>query len=465
RQAGMRVILLERGQISEGETGHTTSHLTNILDMRQKEIISTFGEKYAQQIWAAGDAAIEQIKENVAAGNITCDLKEIPGYLISNMDATQDSDIESLKKEAQLVKDVCHASADYQESIPDLNCPGVHYPGQYKFHPYKYVSQLASKIPGNGCAVFEKSNVDSFDEKSRAVMANGYRVNFRYVFIATHVPLQGFVNTASAMLLQTKISGYSTYAVGGWLSPKTLQEALYWDAKDPYSYLRVDHHEKGDYIILGGEDHKTGQNADQSAQCYTNLESRIQKLFPKIKIADHWSGQVIETVDGMPYIGEVTEGQFIATGFSGNGITFGTLAAMMGLEVLLNGRSRWDPLFDIHRKKLAAIDDYIVENKDYPLYMAKGCLQHFNKIDPHTLKPGEVGVGNYGGKKVAAYRPEKGEHVILSAICPHMGCVVAWNGAEKTWDCPCHGSRFMSTGEVMAGPAESPLAKLPDSKG
>jgi Rieske Fe-S protein len=259
-----------------------------------------------------------------------------------------------------------------------------------------------------------------------------------------------------AALLQTKLALYSTYAIGARLPEGTVPEASFWDTADPYNYLRLDRRDACDYAILGGADHKTGQESDTERN-YRALEQHLQRLFPHAIIDHRWSGQVIETPDGLPYIGETAPRQFIATGFAGNGMTFGTLAAIMARDAITGVKNPWRELFDPHRKKLRAVVDYLRENKDYPFYLVRDRLRGAEDGGLAQLQPGEGKIIRAGGKKVAAYRDKQGKVTSLSPVCTHLGCIVHWNVAEKTWDCPCHGSRFGPNGEPIGGPAESPL--------
>jgi Rieske Fe-S protein len=258
------------------------------------------------------------------------------------------------------------------------------------------------------------------------------------------------------MLRQTKLAAYSTYAIGGVLPKDLYPHALFWDTADPYLYIRIFPLETHDVAIIGGEDHKTGQGDPEAS--YKRLRQKAESVLPKAVWKWRWSGQVIETPDGLPYMGEAQPHEFLATGFAGNGMTFGTLAAMMARDWALELRNPWIDLFSVNRKKLATAWDYLAENKDYPFYLAKGSLDSAERAEPESVAPGEGRVVRSHGKKVAVHRDSDGHLHVHSAICPHLGCVVKWNAAEKTWDCPCHGSRFQATGEVIAGPAESPLA-------
>jgi Rieske Fe-S protein len=234
-------------------------------------------------------------------------------------------------------------------------------------------------------------------------------------------------------------------------------EALWWDTGDPYDYIRVDRRKDHDFVIYGGEDHKTGQSSD-TARCFERLEKRMRSLLPDITVTHRWSGQIIETHDGLPYIGETAKGQFVGTGYCGNGMTFGTLAAMINSDRILGETNPWAELFDPGRTKiLGGAWDYVRANKDYVYYMIRDRFAGKESRPLRTIPRGSGDVVDLDGQAVAAYRDNDGEFTLRSAVCTHMGCHVSWNNAERTWDCPCHGSRFKTTGEVIGGPAESPL--------
>jgi Rieske Fe-S protein len=210
-------------------------------------------------------------------------------------------------------------------------------------------------------------------------------------------------------------------------------------------------------VILGGADHRTGQVKDTKA-CYQQVEDQLRRLVPEVDVTDRWSCQVIETHDGLPYIGETAERQFVATGFAGNGMTFGTLAGMMACDAGMGRTNPWRDLFDPGRATVrTGAWDYVRENAAYPYYMIRDRLTGPEGKSLRAVKNGEGKVLEINGERVAASRDEEGRLSLVSAVCTHMGCLVAWNAAEGTWDCPCHGSRFTASGDVMAGPAETPL--------
>jgi Rieske Fe-S protein len=323
-----------------------------------------------------------------------------------------------------------------------------------------YLAALAGKIPGGGSHVFENTEAGEITDEPLTVTAGGHRIRGRYLVLATHTPLQGVAGTLGALLFQTKLGLYTSYAIGARVPAGTVPDALFWDTKDPYDYLRIERQPGFDYVIFGGEDHKTGQQAD-TRQSYERLEERLHRILPSANVRHRWSGQVIETNDGLPFIGEVATNQFVATGFAGNGMTFGTLAARMAVDAVLGRDNRWKKLFDPERRKwLGGTWTYLAENKDYPYHMLKDWLTKGAHESLSSLPRQSGKIVLVDGRKVAASRDETGGLTVCSAVCPHLGCIVDWNRAEQTWDCPCHGSRFKPDGEVISGPAESPLEKL-----
>jgi nitrite reductase/ring-hydroxylating ferredoxin subunit len=268
----------------------------------------------------------------------------------------------------------------------------------------------------------------------------------------------GKTGLVSATLFQTKLMLYTSYVLAARLPSGTLPEALFWDTTDPYYYLRVDRHPHHDYIIFGGKDFKTGQ---EQGPVFEQLETELKKVLPVAKVEHRWLGQVVETNDGLPFIGESAGQQFIATGFCGNGFTLGTLSAVMARDRYLGRKNPWFDLFAVGRKKFhGGTWRYLNENLDYPYYLLRDRLKSVPAGSPDDLALGQGKVIKMKHRTLAAYRDSDGKVTLLSPVCTHLGCQVRWNEAGKTWDCPCHGSRFLATGEVMAGPAEEPLERV-----
>ena len=256
----------------------------------------------------------------------------------------------------------------------------------------------------------------------------------------------------------SKLALYTSYVLGAECRTGTLPEALFWDTSNPYYYLRVDRRAKHDYVIFGGNDCKTGQERD-ARQVFKQLEKQLRQLLPEAKVHHRWLGQVVETNDGLPFIGENAGQQFIATGFCGNGFTLGTLSALMARDRYLGRQNPWFELFAVNRRKFhGGTWRYLKENLDYPYYLLRDRLRGAEGKSLASLKRGEGKILKLRGKKVAAYRDSAGKVILRSPVCTHLGCIVRWNAADRTWDCPCHGSRFETSGEVLSGPAESPLS-------
>ena len=451
------MALTEREQVASMDTGHTTAHLTYITDVELQELAHNFGDDHAQATWDAGTAAIDEVERIVQDEGIDCEFTRVPAYVHVCAEGFSQKEISRLRKEANVGAKLGFG-ASYLESVPYFNLPGVQYPNQAKFHPTKYLRALVGKLPGKGSYVFEKSAATEFDTKQCRVKVNRNWISFDRVVMATNNPLVAMASVTAATLLQTKLSLYTSYALGARVPSSTVPEALFWDTRDPYNYLRVDRHRGFDYLIYGGEDHKTGQKR-KTKEVYARLLARLKRIIPETRVDHRWSGQVICTPDGLPYIGENAERQFIATGFCGNGITFGTVAAMMARDWAKEKKNPWTDLFAVDRKKIkGATWNYLRENKDYPYYMIKDRIARPQTESVRELERGDGMIVGSRGKKVAAFRDHSGQLHKLSPVCPHLGCHVRWNSAESTWDCPCHGSRFKPTGEVIAGPAEESLA-------
>lgn len=460
KTAGLSVALVERDRLARIDTAHTTAHLTMVTDLQLDELVENFGKAAARAVWDAGRIAIDQIESHIHAESIDCEFKRVPGYLHEALDgdgATPDE----LKEVADLAREIGF-EASFVDSVPHFKRAGVRFGEQALFHPRKYLAGLGRTIPGNGSHVFTNTSVDEIKDDPLSVKCGEFTIKCGYVVIATHTPLMGKTNIVKATVLQSKLALYSSYVVGGLVPAGTLPHGLYWDTTEPYHYVRVEPRktQNADYVIFGGEDHKTGQVADTRA-CYEALEAKARKVLPLFELTDRWSGQVIETNDGLPYIGETSDRQFAATGYAGNGMTFGTIAAMMARDAVVGRENPWKDLFSVDRTKLrGGAWDYVKENKDYLYYLVRDRFAATQGASVRVLKRGEGKILNINGQRAAAYRDERGTVIVRSAICTHMGCEVKWNQAEATWDCPCHGSRFGTDGSVLAGPAESPLSEL-----
>jgi glycine/D-amino acid oxidase-like deaminating enzyme/nitrite reductase/ring-hydroxylating ferredoxin subunit len=458
KRAGRTVAVIDRGRAGGVDTSRTTAHVTCVTDADLSELVKHFGRDHAQAAWDAGLAAMAEIDTIITTEAIDCHWAWVPGYKFAALTANAEEEATRLQREAALAAELGF-DARFLDRVPFFNRPGIEVAGQARFHPRKYLAALAALVDGGGSHIFEHTESEEVGDEPLAVKAAGHTIACDYLVIATHTPLMGKTNIASATLFQTKLSLYSSYVLGGRLPKGTIPDALYWDTADPYHYLRLDRHPDYDYAIFGGQDHKTGQAADTEA-CYGALQRTVKQVIPQIDITHRWSGQVIETNDGLPFIGETSSRQFAATGYAGNGMTFGTLAGLMARDAALGRRNPWNELFDPGRTKIrGGTWDYLKENKDYPYYLIRDRFAGAQGKSLRELGRGKGKILELKGERVAAWRSEAGKVTLLSPICTHMGCLVDWNEAESTWDCPCHGSRFNPNGDVLSGPAESPLEK------
>lgn len=463
---GKSVIVVEDGEIASGETGRTTAHLTCALDDRYYDIERIFGEEGAKLAAESHMSAIDFIAQTVESGYIDCDFKWVEGYLFLH---PTDSG-ENLLKEYE----ACKKAGIAVELIRDLpgmagNRDAIKFPRQAQFHAMKYANGLALAIQKHGGQIFTRSKADKIDKNG--IEANGFRISAASVVVATNTPVNDIVT------MHTKQAPYRTYAIGAKVTRGELPYALWWDTGDqksewptyPYHYVRLQPLDvMNDLLIVGGEDHKTGQAETENAseaERYDRLESWANDHFPQMqKVEYRWSGQCIEPVDCLAFIGKNPgdENIFIITGDSGNGMTHGTIGGMLVSDLISGIQNKFANLYDPSRITPSTAKDFIHEQ----LNVAK---QYFDWLTPEELKDAEslaIGQGGIlvsGLKKKAVYRKDDGTIDVFSAVCPHLGCIVKWNADEKSFDCPCHGSRFSCDGTAINGPAITGLSKIDKS--
>lgn len=455
-KGGRSVALLERARCAEIDTGHTSAHLTMVTDLRLKELGRRFGNTHAQAAWDAGLAAIAEIEAIADAEGIDCAFERVDGYLHAQRSESMRAQADEFREEAAFAEELGF-DATFVDEVPFAGGPGVRFEHQARFHPRRFLAGVAKAIREQGGHIFEHSDAEEFAADPPRVKARGHWIRGGDIVIATHNPLVGLASMPSATFFQTKLALYTSYVIAGRVQKGVMPDALFWDTADPYNYIRLEQHRDHDLVMFGGEDHKTGQIVE-TTECYERLERRLLTMLPEIELTYRWSGQVIETPDGLPFIGAMTDHQYGATGFSGNGMTFGTLAGIIVSDAICGRRNPWADLFDPKRVAIArGLWDYVKENVDYPYYLIRSRFAGAQGREVRSIRRGEGRIVEHDGAKVAAYRSDTGKLTLRSAICTHMGCVVAWNEAERTWDCPCHGSRFTPEGQVVSGPAEAPL--------
>jgi glycine/D-amino acid oxidase-like deaminating enzyme/nitrite reductase/ring-hydroxylating ferredoxin subunit len=462
REAGCSVALLESNRVGAADTAHTTAHLTYVTDLRLHDLIGGFGEDGARAVWEGGAAAIDQIESMVDTIGADCAFRRVDGYLhvprVADDRGSVSREMAHLREDAELASRLGF-DARFEERVPFHGAPGIRFARQATFDPARYLSALVARLAASGAQIFEDSPVDAIDAQPRAVRSCGHKIHCSCVVLATHNPLSGSVGAVRSAVFQTKLALYTSYVLAARVPNGTLPDALFWDTSDPYDYLRIEPREDHQLVIFGGSDSKTGQDDDEAA--FRGLENRLHSMLPSARISHRWLGQVIETDDGLPFIGQHAKGEFIATGYCGNGFTFGTLAAMMARDSLLGRSNPWAELFRPDRKPFhGGVWHYVKENLDYPWYLLRDRLGRADTDDLRDVPAGQGRIVALPQGKCAVYRAEDGNLSVCSAVCTHLKCLVRWNPADRTWDCPCHGSRFRPNGEVLSGPAEKPLARI-----
>lgn len=458
---GVRVALVDRDRVASGDTSRTTAHLTYVTDERLHHLASKFGAHAARKFWEAGVVAIDTIERIVEETGGDAEFVRVPGYLHARVGETPDRKVlDALRDNLELAQSF-GLDAMLVERTPHGGMPGVKFAQQAKFHPRKYLRGLLTVIQQQGGLIFERTDFESVDDGEPMVAkANGHKIRCKSLVIATHNPRMGKKGVLTSTLFQTKLALYTTYVLGARLPVGSVPEGLYWDMGDPYEYLRIEERDDHQFAIFGGADVKTGQERD-AEEVFEKFTRRLFEVLPQARLERRWLGQVVETDDGMPFIGQNEAREFIATGFGGNGWTWGTVAALMARDWHLGRRNPWSSLLAVDRKPFhGGAWRYVQENADFPYYFVRDRLRRPELESADQVGLGEGRIVGHQGKKVAAYRDESGKLTLLAPQCTHLKCLVKWNSADRTWDCPCHGSRFRPTGEVLGGPAEHPLKRL-----
>lgn len=453
-RAGRRVVVLDGGAVASGQTARTTAHLSNALDDRYAALERWHGEAGARLAADSHSRAIDTIEATAAREGVDCDFRRLEGYLF----AAPGTPLERLDEEAAAARRAGLAVERVAKLAPGTTSlgPALRFPDQGQFHPLKYLAGLARAIRRMGSAIHPHSRAKAAagGAAPQVEVEGGYVVRAGAVAVATNTP---FVDRLS---IHTKQAAYRTYVVAARLAADSVPPALYWDTADPYHYVRT--WREGDHTLLlvGGEDHKTGQ-ADPGQDRFERLEAWARTRFPIGAVTHRWSGQVMKTVDGLGYIGRNPGGAdhlYVATGDSGMGMTHGTIAGLLLADLILGRSNPWTALYDPARRRVRAAGTFVRENLNVLAQYAERLTAGGEVEDAAAIAPGAGAVMRRGLTRLAVYRDADGVLHERSAVCPHLGCIVAWNGLENSWDCPCHGSRFDAFGAMLSGPAATDLA-------
>ena len=464
-KAGRQVILVEDGFIGSGESGRTTAHITCALDDRYFELEKIFGKDKTVLAANSHMAAIEWIDKTVRLEKIECNFKRVDGYLFlhpSDSKETLDKEYEATKQAGLLTQMLPDVPAIASEN----GKWSIKFPGQAQFHIMLYLKGLAGAIVGMGGKIYTQSKAEDINKKGAKV--NGFDVTANQIVVATNTPVN------DVLTMHTKQWPYRTYVIGAKIPKGQLPYSLWWDTGDhnskwisqPYHYVRLEElNEQYDLLISGGEDHKTGQADDENIpeeDRYVRLIEWTKKRFPAIEeIIYKWSGQVMEPIDSLAFIGKNPgdDNIYIITGDSGNGMTHGTLGGMILSDIISGNDNPWEDLYSPSRITLKTADDYLHEVGNMTAQLVDWISSGDIK-EAAGLKPGEGGIISSGLKKIAVYRDEQNNLHACTAVCPHLGGILQWNADEKSFDCPLHGSRFTTDGKVINGPAKGDLKKI-----
>jgi len=469
-RAGRAVVVIDDGTIGGGETGRTTAHITASLDDLYQRVEKLHGIEGIRIAAESHTAAIDRIEAIASLEDIDCDFERVDGYLFRG----DNPDKEILNRELESCHRAGLMDVELVERAPIASFdtgPALCVPRQAQFHSLKYLNGLARAIIRDGGQLFTGARATRIEdgEPAKVTTSDGHVITADSIVVATNSPVNDWI------IIHTKQAAYRSYVIAARVPRGSVTRALYWDTEDPYHYIRLhevdsvlDPGRKEELLIVGGEDHRTGQ-ANDAEERFKRLEEWTRQRFPMISNIDfRWSGQILEPVDYMAYIGRnpgTDQHIFIVTGDSGNGITHGTIAGMLLTDLILGRKNPWSKLYDPSRVTLRATGSFLRENvnvaSQYTDWVKGGDVGSYDDI-----APGSGAVVRRGMTKIAVYKDDQGTIHELSAVCTHLYCIVDWNSGENTWDCPCHGSRFDSLGQVINGPAITPLSKLkPEAPG
>lgn len=453
-QEGFKVVLIDAGQILSGTTGHTTAKITAQHGVIYDELIQNVGKSMARLYYEANEEALRFIKQTIEKHNIDCEFSEQDAYVYATTDAYSDV----LEKEL-LAYESLGIGGELVDTIP-FNIPcknALIMKKQAQFHPLKYLAQLVKSIQEKGGIIYEQTTAVNIEkgERTTVLTSEGHRLSGQFVLACSHFPFYEGLG-----LYFTRMYSDRSYALV--LKTKSpFPGGMYLSADAPSRSLRSIQVNGEEMVLLVGEDHKTGQGIDTMSY-YHSLATFAEDVFDVEHIAYRWSAQDLITIDKIPYIGALTANNpnvLAATGFRKWGMTNGTAAALLFKNMILRQKSHFEQLFSPSRFYVnPSLKNFLVENAGVVGQLIKGKLDlPQTKLD--SLANDEGAVITLDGHRKGAYRDEQGELHIVDTTCTHVGCEVNWNSGERTWDCPCHGSRFSYTGEVINGPAEKPLQK------
>jgi glycine/D-amino acid oxidase-like deaminating enzyme/nitrite reductase/ring-hydroxylating ferredoxin subunit len=448
---GLKVAIIEADHILHGTTGHTTAKITSQHSLIYARLIKEKGEELARQYADANETAIHTIADLIEKNNIDCDFMWRPAYIYTQ----SDNYLQDIEDEAKAASSLgIKASLLKEVPLPFAVKSALRFDGQAQFHPLKYLHALVPEILKKGSLIFEQTRAISIEkEKDHLVITNtGKRVRASKVIVASHFP---FFDGGG--LYFSRIYNERSYVLGATIKDK-FPEGMFISAENPTRSLRSQRFEDGELILIGGEHHKTG-HCENTNLHYSNLIDYAKSTFQVQDMPYRWSTQDCMTTDGVPYVGNLTSQSpnvYVATGFGKWGMTNSTAAAMIIKDLITKGDSPWASVYNPSR--FSHVKEFLVQNLDVAKSYISGKLEQTS--ENRGVGKGEAKIINVDGKKAGAYRDENDKLYLLDITCTHVGCELEWNSAERSWDCPCHGSRFNYQGDIIEGPALNSLKQI-----
>ncbi len=451
---GLKVAIVEADKLLNGTTGHTTAKVTAQHDLIYDELITNMGISKARLYYEANMEALNFIKKTIDQHQIDCDFSTQDAYMY----ATTEEYEQKIQKEAKAYEKL-NIDGELVDTIPlEIKVKNaLIMKNQAQFHPLKYLKHLVQNITEKGGLIFENTVAVNVETGTRPTVLtrDGGRVTADYVLACSHFPFYEGLG-----LYSTRMYADRSYVLAA--KPKSkFPGGIFISADKPTRSLRSVTINGEEMVLIVGESHKTGQGID-TMKHYEALETFGQQTFGLETIPYRWSAQDLTTLDKVPYIGAITSGQpniLIATGYRKWGMSNGTAAALLLCDTVLGEKSKFQKLYTPSRFYVnPSLKNFFVENANVVSHLIKGKLEMTN-LNPSMLPNDEGAIISINGERKGAYKDTEGRLHIVDTTCTHIGCEVEWNSGERTWDCPCHGSRFSYTGDVIEGPAEKPLQK------
>lgn len=442
--AGKKVILLEALEIGLGTTGNSTGNLYVTVDEHLSVIKKKWGAEVMKAVVNSRTAALNLIESTINRYSLECDFYRTSFNFFAEGLDTEIEDF--IKEESEAFAEAgIIATKGINPGIPFGVNKSITVEGQAQFNPLKYIRTLADNLKTK-CDIFENSQVIDFDEDQGIVKTSTGSVKAKYVIMATHTP-------KGVYMVQTLLGPYREHGVAAELLSDEMPKGIFWGMNKPKHSIRSYKDGDKNYVMVIGDKYKTGQGEDTN-EYVKRLENYLKSHFKIGPITHVWGGQQYRSADGLPFIGKHSDNMYFMTGFATDGLVYGTLASMIVSDIITGKENKWEETYKLKRfTPLKSFKEFFKENADNFVQYLKDTPWNTDADSLNEVPAGEGRIMEKNGEKLAVYKDDLGSIHVCSAVCTHMKCIVNWNPSEKTWDCPCHGSRFKTNGQVIEGPA------------